>query len=164
MTPRRLAIAADHNGVALKDKVIDRLATSGHLVWDLGVDAASGEVDYPPLCSAVCDAILGGQAELGIVIGGSGSGESIACNRRPGIRAGIAWSRWATEISRGNNDANIMIIPAKALEYDQALELVDVWLSTPFRGGVHAKRLAQISVTDERALGAVQPDPGPHTS
>jgi ribose 5-phosphate isomerase B len=79
------------------------------------------------------------------VIGGSGSGESIACNRRPGIRAGIVWSRWAAEISRGNNDANVMIVPAKALEVDEAIAIADVWLATPFRGGVHAERLAQIS-------------------
>lgn len=144
MTPRRLAVAADHNGVALKALVVERLSAAGHQLTDHGADAAAGEVHYPPLCAAVCDDILTGRADGGIIIGGSGSGESIACNRRPGIRAGIAWSRWATEISRGNNDANVMIVPAKALDDATALELVEIWLRTPFKRGVHAERLAQI--------------------
>ncbi|MFD4325593.1 RpiB/LacA/LacB family sugar-phosphate isomerase [Nocardioides sp. NPDC058538] len=148
MTPRRLAVAADHNGVALKALVVERLSAAGHRLTDHGVDTAAGEVHYPPLCGAVCDDILASRADGGIIIGGSGSGESIACNRRPGIRAGIAWSGWATEISRGNNDANVMIIPAKALDDAEALELVEVWLSTPFKGGVHAERLAQIEEYD----------------
>jgi len=140
----RIVISSDHCGVALKPKVIAALTATGHQVHDLGVDADAGEVDYPPLCTALCDEILAGNADAGIVIGGSGGGESIVCNRRPGIRAGIAWSTWATEISRGNNDANVMLIPAKALDDHTALELVDVWLRTPFKGGVHAERLAQI--------------------
>lgn len=148
MSPRRLAVAADHNGVALKTVLLQRLTAAGHDLIDHGADPEAGEVHYPPLCAAVCDDILADRADGGIIIGGSGSGESIACNRRPGIRAGIAWSRWATEISRGNNDANIMIIPAKALAEAEALALVEVWLSTPFRGGPHAERLAQIEGYD----------------
>lgn len=148
MSPRRLAVAADHNGVALKTLVVERLSAAGYRLTDHGADATAGEVHYPPLCAAVCDDILTGRADGGIIIGGSGSGESIVCNRRPGIRAGIAWSHWATEISRGNNDANVMIIPAKALEKAAALALVGVWLHTPFKGGVHAERLAQIEAYD----------------
>lgn len=151
MTPRRLSLAADHHGVALKTLLIERLTAAGHEITDQGVDAAAGEVNYPPLCAAVCDDIVEGRADGGIILGGSGSGESIVCNRRPGIRAGIAWSRWATEISRGNNDSNIVIVPAKALTDDVALELVDVWLSTPFKGGIHAERLALINRLDGRS-------------
>lgn len=151
MTPRRLSVAADHHGVALKTILIERLTAVGHELIDHGVDAAAGEVNYPPLCAAVCDDILDGRADGGIILGGSGSGESIVCNRRPGIRAGIAWSRWATEISRGNNDSNVMIVPAKALADDVALELVEVWLSTPFKGGIHAERLALINRLDGRS-------------
>lgn len=145
---RRLAVAADHNGVRLKTLLVEHLTAAGHRVTDHGTDTAAGEVHYPPLCAAVCDDIVAGRADGGIIVGGSGSGESMACNRRAGIRAGIAWSRWATEISRGNNDANVMIIPAKALDDDVALELVEIWLRTPFKGGVHAARLAQIEAYD----------------
>jgi ribose 5-phosphate isomerase B len=152
----RIVISSDHCGVTLKPKVIAKLAAAGHQVHDLGVDADAGEVNYPPLCAALCDEILAGNADAGIVIGGSGSGESIACNRRPGIRAGIAWSTWATEISRGNNNANVMLIPAKALDDDTALALVEVWLRTPFKGGVHAERLAQIDAISPPA--AQQPE------
>lgn len=140
----RVTIAADHNGVALKEKLLAHLAAAGHTSADLGVDAEAGEVSYPPLCASVCERVLDGSADVGIVIGGSGQGESIACNRRRGIRAGVAWSRWAAEISRGNNDANVMIIPAKALSAEEAVELVDLWLATPFKGGVHAERITQI--------------------
>jgi ribose 5-phosphate isomerase B len=140
----RLAITADHNGVALKERLLHHLTTAGHLVEDLGVGADDGEVDYPALCVRVCGRVLSGDATYGIVVGGSGQGESITCNRHRGIRAGVAWSPWAAEISRGNNDANVLIIPAKALGADEAVELVDLWLRTPFKGGVHARRIAQI--------------------
>lgn len=143
----RIAIAADHNGVVLKERLIDCLVVRDHLVDDLGIDSTD-VVDYPALCVAVGTQVAGGMADVGVVVGGSGQGEVIACNKLRGIRAGLAYSRFAVEISRGNNDANVMVIGAKVIGYDLAVELVELWLATPFKGGVHADRVAQISQLD----------------
>lgn len=145
----RVAIAADHNGVELKEHLINTLVAAGHLVEDLGTNGTA-VVDYPALCVAVCGRVTGGTADVGIVVGGSGQGEVIACNKLPGIRAGLAYSRFAVEISRGNNDANVMVLGAKVVTPEEADELLDAWLATQFKGGVHAERIAQINALEQR--------------
>lgn len=144
----RIALAADHNGVALKGRLADRLRADGHVVEDLGAHGPD-VVDYPPLCVALCDLVGSGRADVGIVVGGSGQGEVIACNKVPGIRAGLAYSTFAVEISRGHNDANVMILGAKTIGVTEAEALVALWLATPFKGGVHAERVAQLRRLDE---------------
>lgn len=139
----RLAIAADHNGVVLKERLIDWLVAHGHLVEDLGTHS-TGTVDYPPLCAAVGRRVTSGAADVGLVLGGSGQGEVIACNKLRGIRAGLAHSRFAVEISRGHNDANVMVLGTKVTSDDEAEELLALWLDTPFKGGVHQDRVEQI--------------------
>jgi ribose 5-phosphate isomerase B len=84
-------------------------------------------------------------ADLAIVIGGSGQGEVIACNKVRGVRAGLAYSRFAVQISRGNNDANVMVIGTKVVSDEEAIELVALWLATPFNGGRHQDRVDQIT-------------------
>ncbi len=145
----RIALAADHNGVALKARLADRLRADGHVVEDLGAHGPD-VVDYPPLCVALCDRVGSGRADVGIVVGGSGQGEVIACNKMPGIRAGLAYSTFAVEISRGHNDANVMVLGAKTVEATEAETLVDLWLATPFKGGVHADRVAALRRLDTR--------------
>lgn len=141
--PLHLAVAADHHGVELKARFIDHLIDRGHLIEDLGTNGTE-IVDYPPLCAAACGRVTSGHADVGIVIGGSGQGEVIACNKVRGIRAGLAYSRFAVEISRGNNDANVMVVGAKVVNASEAVGLLDLWLTTPFKGGVHRSRVAQI--------------------
>lgn len=143
----RIALAADHNGVALKAHLADLLRAGGHLVTDLGAHGTD-TVDYPPLCVAVCDHVTTRAADVGIVVGGSGQGEVIACNKMPGIRAGLAYSTFAVEISRGHNDANVMVLGAKTIGVAEAEALVTLWLATPFKGGVHADRVAQLRRLD----------------
>jgi ribose 5-phosphate isomerase B len=145
----RIALAADHNGVALKTHLTDWLRAKGHIVDDLGTHTTD-IVDYPPLCVAVCDRVGAGTVDVGIVVGGSGQGEVIACNKVPGIRAGLAYSTFAVEISRGHNDANVMVLGAKTTGTIEAEALVALWLGTPFKGGVHAERVAQLHRLDER--------------
>jgi ribose 5-phosphate isomerase B len=146
----RIALAADHNGVALKARLADWLAERGHRVSDAGAYDAGEIVDYPPLCAAVSRQVAAGEADLAIVIGGSGQGEVIACNKVRGIRAGVAYSRFAVQISRGNNDANVMVLGTKVVSDEEALELVELWLATPFKGAEHARRVAQITALDAR--------------
>ncbi|MFE7172340.1 RpiB/LacA/LacB family sugar-phosphate isomerase [Streptomyces sp. NPDC057616] len=146
----RIAIAADHNGFALKTRLLSRLTAAGHTVDDRG-SHEEGTVDYPPLCADVCRQVTGGTADRGIVLGGSGLGETIACNKLRGIRAGLCHDLWSTRISRGNNDSNVLVLAAKVLSPEVAEEIVEVWLNTPFNGGVHARRLAQIAELEELA-------------
>ncbi|WP_255950675.1 RpiB/LacA/LacB family sugar-phosphate isomerase [Streptomyces odontomachi] len=149
----RIAIAADHNGLALKTRLITRLTEAGHTVDDRGArgDDVTEVVDYPPLCADVCGRVLDGSAERGIVLGGSGLGETIVCNRFTGIRAGLCHDLWSTGISRGNNDSNVLVLAAKVLAAEAAEEIVTAWLTTPFKGGVHRRRLDQIEAL-ERGL------------
>ncbi|MBY8339443.1 ribose 5-phosphate isomerase B [Streptomyces spinosirectus] len=140
----RIAIAADHNGFALKNRLTARLTAAGHVVDDRG-SHSDRTVDYPPLCADVCRQVTDGPADRGIVLGGSGLGETIACNKLRGIRAGLCHDVWSTRISRGNNDSNVLVLAAKVLAPEMAEEIVEVWLSTPFNGGVHARRLEQIA-------------------
>lgn len=139
----RIAIAADHNGVDLKSRLIDRLTADGHELDDRGTHGTE-QVDYPALCLDVGHRVVDGRADRGIIVGGSGQGEHIACNKIHGIRAGLGFDRFTTEISRLNNDSNILILGAKVLSPSVALELAALWLTTPFRGGIHQRRVDAI--------------------
>lgn len=147
----RIAIAADHNGVALKARLADRLLAAGHEVDDRGAHDAGEVVDYPLLCLDLGRQVVDGAADRGVVIGGSGSGEHMACNKIRGVRAGLALDRFTCEISRAHNDANVLVIGAKVLTAEQAEELLDLWLATPFKGGRHQQRLDQIAAIERGA-------------
>jgi ribose 5-phosphate isomerase B len=144
----RIAIAADHNGVVLKARLMAVLRTGGHDVDDRGCDAAAGTVDYPPLCEEVCRSVVTGSADRGIVVGGSGQGEVIACNKIAGIRAGLCPDVWHAEISRGNNDANVLVLGAKVIDPEVAEAVLATWLATPFKGAEHARRIEMIAVLE----------------
>jgi ribose 5-phosphate isomerase B len=143
----RIAIAADHNGLAIKVRLVERLTAAGHELDDRG---AHGEdtVDYPPLCEDVCRQVTEGPADRGIVVGGSGAGEAVACNKMRGIRAGLCSDPFTTGISRANNDSNVLVLGAKVVSAELADELVDIWLRTPFRGGVHQRRIDMIAALE----------------
>jgi ribose 5-phosphate isomerase B len=140
----RIAVTCDHNGVAVTAHLVAVLRDQGHVVDDRAPDVGESDVDYPPLCLDVCSRVLDGHADRAIVVGGSGQGETIACNKLPGIRAGLCWDVWAAEISRGNNDSNVLVLGAKTLSTELVDQIVATWLATPFKGGVHARRLEMI--------------------
>ena len=145
----RIALTADHNGVALKRRLLTFLGAHGHAVDDRAPEVGADEVvDYPPLCEDVCRRVLEGHAERAIVIGGSGSGEAIACNKLPGIRAGLCLDLFVAEIARANNDANVLVLGAKVLSPDLAEQITAVWLATDFRGERHQRRLDQIAALE----------------
>jgi ribose 5-phosphate isomerase B len=143
----RFVIAGDHNGVALKAHLIRWLTQRGHHVTDRGAHGPEA-VDYPELCADVGRRVVAGEADFGIVTGGSGQGEVIACNKIHGVRAGLCHTEFATQISRGHNDANVMVLGAKVLSDAQAEEMLEVWLATPFKGGQHQIRLDQIEALE----------------
>ncbi|MDP9406332.1 MAG: RpiB/LacA/LacB family sugar-phosphate isomerase [Actinomycetota bacterium] len=140
----RIATAADHNGVALKARLVALLQHLGHEVDDRGGHDPDEVVDYPPLCADVCARVVDGRADRGVVVGGSGSGEAIACNKVRGIRAGLCPDLFHAEISRGNNDANVLVLGAKVVAPDLAEQILTNWLTTPFKGGVHQRRVDMI--------------------
>ncbi|MGW9026441.1 RpiB/LacA/LacB family sugar-phosphate isomerase [Streptomyces sp. NPDC055722] len=146
----RIAIAADHNGYTLKVRLTTWLTAQGHTVDDRG-SHSDETVDYPPLCADVCRQVTEGHAERGIVLGGSGLGETVACNKIRGIRAGLCHDLWSARISRGNNDSNVLVLAAKILAPEDAEDIVGTWLTTPFKGGVHARRLEQIAALERES-------------
>ena len=151
----RIAIAADHNGVVLKARLVAVLRGQGHEVDDRGAHAHDEVVDYPPLCEDVSRRVVDGRVDRAIVVGGSGQGEVIACNKLPGIRAGLCPDVWHAEISRGNNDANVLVLGAKAIDPELAERVLATWLTTPFKGAEHARRVEMIARLDrgETLLG-----------
>jgi ribose 5-phosphate isomerase B len=144
----RIAIAGDHNAVALKRRLVGWLEQRGHQVEDRGVDEEAGTVDYPSLCADLCARVTGGAADLGVVVGGAGSGEAIACNKVRGIRAALCSDTFTAEIARAHNLANVLVLGAKVVAPDLAERIVAVWLDTPFKGGVHQQRLDQIAALE----------------
>ena len=144
----RIAIAADHNGVVLKARLVEVLRACGHEVDDRGAHAHDEVVDYPPLCEDVSRRVVDGRADRAVVVGGSGQGEVIACNKIKGIRAGLCPDVWHAEISRGNNDANVLILGAKVIDAERAEQVLDTWLTTPFKGAEHARRVEMIAALE----------------
>jgi ribose 5-phosphate isomerase B len=144
----RIAIAADHNGVALKTVLASWLATHGHEVDDRAAAVGGEPVDYPPLCEDVCRCVLDGSVDYGVIVGGGGSGETIACNKLRGIRAVLCHSVWGAEIGRGNNDGNILVVGAKVIDPETGVRILEAWLATPFKGAEHARRLAMIAALE----------------
>lgn len=143
----RIAIGADHNGVAMKTHLAEWLTARGHQVDDRGAHDTE-IVDYPPLCADVARQVVDGHAERGIVIGGTGGGEAIACNKIRGIRAGLCHSVYLAEISSAHNKTNVLVLGAKVISAPEAVEITSTWLATPFKGDRHQRRLDQIAALE----------------
>ncbi|MGH3327982.1 MAG: ribose 5-phosphate isomerase B [Streptomycetales bacterium] len=143
----RIAVAADHNGFSLKTHLIRWLTDQGHDVDDRG-SHGTDTVDYPPLCADVGRQVVEGHADRGIVLGGTGSGEQIACNKIAGVRAGLCHCLFTTEIARAHNDTNVLVMGAKIIAPALAEAITQTWLATPFKGGRHQRRLDQIAALE----------------
>jgi ribose 5-phosphate isomerase B len=140
----RIAIGADHAGFALKQHLVGTLRRLGHEVEDFGTHSEE-PVDYPGICASVGRAVVGGGADRGVVIGGSGQGEQIAANKIPGIRAALCNDLYTTRMSRQHNDANVLAIGGRIVAPGLADEILALWLETPFEGGRHQRRVDQIA-------------------
>ena len=140
----RIALGADHAGYPLKTAVAKHLADLGHDVIDFGTDSEAS-VDYPSFCAAVGRAVVAGDADRGIVMGGSGQGEAIAANKVHGVRAALCLDEFTARLSREHNDANVLSLGGRILGEAFAMAIVDVFLNTGFEGGRHVARLDQIA-------------------
>jgi len=143
----RIVVAADHAGFALKQVVVSHLEKSGHEVDDLGTDSEE-PVDYPPICAAAGRAVAAGQADFGIVLGGSGQGETMAANKVRGVRAALCLNEYTARLARAHNDANVLGLGGRILGDGLALAIVDLFLATPFEGGRHQRRVGQLSAIE----------------
>jgi ribose 5-phosphate isomerase B len=147
----RIAIGADHAGFPLKAHLVGYLAGKGHDVVDLGTHSTTS-VDYPPFCAAAARAVARGDADLGIVLGGSGQGEQLAANSVHGVRAALCNDLYTARMARAHNDATVLSIGARVVGEGLAEEIVDLFLATPFEGGRHQRRVDELSMLE--ALGA----------
>jgi ribose 5-phosphate isomerase B len=143
----RIAIGADHAGFPLKQHLVATLQRLGHEVDDRGTHG-EGSVDYPPICADVARRVASGQAQRGIVIGGSGQGEQMTANKVRGIRAALCNDLYTARMSRQHNDANVLAIGGRVVACALADEIVALWLSTAFEGGRHQRRVEQITAIE----------------
>ena len=141
----RVAIGSDHAGFALKAHLSETLRSLGHDVDDRGTDSEDS-VDYPPICADVGRSVARGDADRGIVLGGSGQGEQISANKVHGVRAALCNDLYTARMSREHNDANVLAIGARIVAAPLADEITTLWLTTPFEGGGrHERRIAEIA-------------------
>lgn len=138
-----IAIGSDHAGFRYKELIKAHLKAAGHQVQDLGTDSPEA-VDYPLFIRPVAEAVARGDAERGIVLGGSGNGEAIVANRVKGVRCALCWNIESATLGRQHNNANVISLGERMVSEETALAIVDVWLATPFEGGRHQRRIDEI--------------------
>lgn len=142
---KSIGIACDHAGYDLKEFLVGYLSSKGYEVTDFGTDS-DASVDYPDFAHPLAEAVQSGQLPQGIGICGSGEGMSMTLNKHRGIRAGLCWKPEIAELIRQHNNANILVLPARFISNDEALAIVDKYLSTQFEGGRHERRIAKIDL------------------
>jgi ribose 5-phosphate isomerase B len=155
----RIAIAADHAGFALKEKLLRRLAGEGREVVDFGTHS-DRSCDYPEFAERVGREVAEGRAERGILVCSTGIGMAIAANKVDGVRAAPAEFEEEVRLTREHNDANVLTLGARFMDEDRAVELIRVFLSAEFQGGRHARRLAEIAEIEKRNLQGHTPSGG----
>ena len=139
----KIVIGSDHAGFEYKTEFIKLLQEVGHEVADLGTHSTE-PVDYPLFIRPVAEAVAAGTFERGIVLGGSGNGEAMVANRVRGIRCGLCWNLESARLSRAHNDANVLSLGQRMIPIELARDIVRLWLTTPFEGGRHLRRVQLI--------------------
>ena len=145
----KIAIAADHVGFALKQQLLDYLKGQGLEVEDCGPSNAEN-VDYPDFAEKVAAQVAAKQADCGVLVCGTGIGMMLAANKVLGIRAVAANDTLSARMAREHNDANVLTLGARMIDAANMRQIVDAWLSTPFAGGRHQRRLQKIEALDQR--------------
>ena len=138
-----ISIGSDHAGFLLKEKIITFLSAQGNLMLDKGTHSEAS-VDYPDYAHPVALSVETGESERGILICGSANGVCITANKHQGIRAALCWKAEIAELARLHNDANIICLPARFITEEEAFNMIDLFLSTPFEGGRHQNRVNKI--------------------
>ena len=139
----KIAIGSDHAGFERKEEVRNYLLSKGYTVLDKGTYSEE-RADYPDFGHAVAIAVESGEADLGIVLCGSGNGINMSANKHKGIRSALCWNEEIAALARQHNDANIMALPARFISKETAIKCTDAFLSSTFEGGRHADRIKKI--------------------
>ncbi len=143
MSQKTIAIGNDHAGTAYKFEIIKLLEKKGYKVLNFGTDT-NASMDYPDAIHPTACAVENGDADLGIILCGSGNGAQITANKHQKIRAALCWNNELVVLARKHNDANVLSIPARYVSLEQALAFVNIYLDTPFEGGRHQNRVKKI--------------------
>jgi ribose 5-phosphate isomerase B len=138
-----IALGSDHAGYAYKELIKERLAAQGHELRDFGTHSTE-PVDYPLFIRPAAEAVARGECERGIVLGGSGNGEAMAANRIRGVRCSLCWNAESARLGRAHNNANVLSLGARLISEELALEILEIWMATPFEGGRHQRRIQML--------------------
>ena len=148
MKIKKLVIGCDHAGYDLKLKVIEHLKAQDIEILDVGTNSTAS-CDYPDYADALCKAITSGECERGILICGTGIGMSMAANKHRGIRAACCSDTFSARLTREHNDANVLCFGARVVGEGLAYDLADLFVSTDYEGGKHARRVAMVDALDK---------------
>ena len=142
-----IPIGSDHGGVKLKDFIISKLSAEGYQFVDFGTFSEES-VDYPDFVHPVAKLINDGQNEFGIILCGSGQGAAMTANKYPNNRAGLCWNMEQAKLTRLHNNANIISLPGRFIDFEEAVKMVEIFLNTNFEGGRHLNRISKIPITE----------------
>ena len=140
---KKLGIACDHAGYEMKEFLVGYLASKGYEMTDFGTHSEES-IDYPDFGHALAEAIESGELKRGIGLCGSGEGMAMTLNKHKGVRAGLAWRKEIAELIKQHNNANVLVLPARFISNDEAVELVDTYIAAEFEGGRHEGRIAKM--------------------
>ena len=139
----KIVVGADHRGYAQKQLILEQLADSPYTLIDVGTDSDE-RTDFPVYTDKVVNLIKEKQAQLGILLCGSGIGMAIAANRHRGIYAGVVWNETIAKKAKEHHNANLVVLPSDYITDEQVMPIINAWLNAPFNGGRYAERIAMI--------------------
>ena len=140
---KKIAMASDHAGFELKENLKQYLAEKGYDILDFGTDSEES-CDYPDFAHPAARAIEDGTADFGVCMCGSGNGMQITLNKHQGIRAALCWKPELASLAKQHNNANVLVLPARFVTYNEAVDIVDAYLNATFEGGRHQRRIDKI--------------------
>ena len=149
MSKMKIAVACDHGGLNLKNKIKDYLQSSGYEIIDFGTDSTKS-CDYPDFALPAAEAVASGECERGIIVCTTGIGVSMVANKVPGVRCALCQDTFCAELTRRHNDANVLAMGEKAVDGSVAVEIVDIFLKTEFEGGRHQRRVDKITAVEKK--------------
>ena len=151
MPREKIPIASDHAGFEMKEKLRAALEGMGYEVEDLGTHS-EGSTDYADFAHPLAREVSEGEAKRGVLLCGTGLGMSYVANRYPHVRAAVTWSPEVAQLSRQHNDANVLVLPARQVNDQQAIDILHTWLTTPFDGGRHERRVEKIELPKKKSI------------
>ena len=141
----KIGICSDHAGFEYKDRLKAHLESEGYEISDFGTHSTES-MDYPDVAHPLAKAVEDGTVDLGIAMCGTGNGMAITLNKHQKIRAGLAWNTEIGELVKKHNNANVLVMPARFIAFEEAVNITETWLNTAFEGGRHQKRIDKIPV------------------